>query len=413
MASAQYALSSLLTSHANGRTLRRIPVYSKRQRKNHLRPKILRTQPKPYPLPLPVLPSPTPPHPVAIPQENNNLSVEIPSNETLAGVVAGESENMKELLVSEVAARENGVFEKVSVKDIFKYGALYFLGILVVQTIYAVWATGNYKDNRQYGDLEIDGRESEDGKTVSLPINGVSGEQLLMEAKIEEIRLMAKEARRIESEKKGEEDVEDEDVETDDNEGDVSSRRDDIEKEISERLIKLQNRLNKINVRAKDVTKALQMDASENSAAGMDRGVNKNMNEGDDALVFKKKYKFRSPSAEATKSPKGFPGTRNWKGSDAIKRDSAGEETAQDYGSDASDQAPMLREDKQVNDQDAAKQKSVSSVPSEERGTFVDDAFKVIQNDVKNLKEKIETPDMKTNDGNKTRRTNNGNVFNS
>ncbi|KOM33504.1 hypothetical protein LR48_Vigan01g306000 [Vigna angularis] len=412
MASAQYALSSLLTSHANGRTLRRIPVCSKRQRKNHLRPKIPRTQTKPYPLSLPLLSSPTPPHPVAIPQENNNLGEEIPSNETLAGVVAGvvagESENMKEFQVSEVAARENGVFEKVSMKDIFKYGALYFLGSLVLQTIYAVWAIGNYKHNRQYGDLEIDGRESEDGKTVSLSVNDVSGEQLLMEEKIEEIRLMAKEARRLESEKKGEEDMEDEDVEIDDDERAVSSRRDDIEKEISERLINLQNRLNKLNVRANDINKALQTNASENFAAGMDRGVNKNMNEGDDALVFKKKFKFRSPSAKATKTPKGFPGTRNWKASDAIKKGSAGEETAQDYGSDGSDQAQMLSEDKQVNDQDADKQKSVSSVPLEERGRFVDDAFKVIQNDVKNLNEKMETPDMKTNVGNKTRRTDNG-----
>ncbi|KOM26142.1 hypothetical protein LR48_Vigan233s000900 [Vigna angularis] len=140
---------------------------------------------------------------------------------------------MKEFQVSEVAARENGVFEKVSMKDLFKYRALYFLGSLVLQTIYAVWAIGNYKHNRQYGDLEIDGRESEDGKTVSLSVNDVSGEQLLMEEKIEEIRLMAKEARRLESEKKGEEDVKDEDVEIDDDECAVSSRRDDIEKEIT------------------------------------------------------------------------------------------------------------------------------------------------------------------------------------
>jgi len=304
-----------------------------------------------------------------------------------------------------------GAFETVSMKDVFKYGAVYFLGIVVLQTIYAVWAIGNYKISPQNGDLEVDGRGGGDGKTVSLPVDGVSGEQLLMEEKIEEIRQMAKEARRIESEKKGEEDVEDEDFESDeDEEGVVSSRRDEFEKEISERLKNLQNRINSLNFRAKDITSALQIDASEISAAGMDRGVSKKVNEGDEALVFKKKFKFRSPSTNAPNSPKGFPGTQNWKASEAIKRDSASEETAQDCGSEASDQGQMLLEDKQVNDRDAAKQ---NSVPSEERGRFVDDEFKVIQNDVKNLKEKMETPDMKTDVRNKTSRTDNGNGFDS
>jgi len=321
-----------------------------------------------------------------------------------------------ELQVSEVVASKNGVFENVSIKDVLKYGAMYLLGILVLQAIYAVWAVGYYKNSHRDEDLEIDGRGSGDGKTVSLPVNGVSGGQLLMEEKIEEIRLMAKEARRIESEKKGEEDVEDvedvedEDFEIDDDKGAVSNRRDAIEKEISERLFNLLNKINTLNVRTKDITAALQTDASEISAAGMDRGVNKNVNEGDKALVFKKKLKFRSPSTKATKTPKGFPGTRNWKPSDAIKTDSAGEETAHDYGSDASNQEQMLREDKQVNDRDA---ESVSSVPSEERGRLVDDELKVIQSYVKNLKGKMETPDMKTDVGNKTRRTNNGNVSNS
>lgn len=407
MASAQYALSFLLASHTNGRTPRRIPVSLKRHRKNHLRPKILKTKTKPFPLSLPLLPSSLPSHPDVIPQENNNLRVEIPSDETLAG----ESENLGELQVSEVVASKNGVFENVSIKDVLKYGAMYLLGILVLQAIYAVWAVGYYKNSHRDEDLEIDGRGSGDGKTVSLPVNGVSGEQLLMEEKIEEIRLMAKEARRIESEKKGEEDVEDvedvedEDFEIDDDKGAVSSRRDAIEKEISERLFNLLNKINTLNVRTKDITAALQTDASEISAAGMDRGVNKNVNEGDKALVFKKKLKFRSPSTKATKPPKGFPGTRNWKPSDAIKTDSAGEETAHDYGSDASNQEQMLREDKQVNDRDA---ESVSSVPSEERGRLVDDELKVIQSYVKNLKGKMETPDMKTDVGNKTRRTNNG-----
>ncbi|CAJ1941010.1 unnamed protein product [Sphenostylis stenocarpa] len=417
MASAQYALSSLLASQANGRTPRRIPLSSKRHRKNYLRPKILKTVTKPYPLPLPLLPSPPPPNPVVIPQENNNLSVEIPSDETLAAVIAGESENLGELQVSVVTAKENGVFDNVSAKDIFKYGAMYFLGFFVLQTIYAVWAVWNYKLSQKDEDLVIDGRRNGDGKTVSLPANVVSEEQLLMERKIEEIRLMAREARRIEWEKKGEDEEEaaaeeeEEDFEIEDDEGAVSSHRVDIEKEIGKRLSNLQNRINRTNARAKEISEALQMNAHEISAAGVDRGVN--VNKGDEALVFKKKIKFRSPSTKATKTPKGFPGTRNRKASDAKKRNSAGEETAQDCGSGVSDQAQMLHEDKQVKHQDAATQKSVSSVPLEERPSFVDDEFKVIQNHAKNLKEKTATSNMKTGIGNNTRRTNNGNVFNS
>ncbi|KAG5011123.1 hypothetical protein AAZX31_07G229200 [Glycine max] len=374
MATAHNTLSSLLAPQATGRTTLRIPISSKRHRKNHLRPKILKILTKPYPLALPLLPSLPPPQPIVLPQENNNLCVEIP---------AGQSDKFEELQVSEGTAKDNGVFQNVSAMDIFKYGGLYFLGFFVLQTIYTVWIVGVYKSNQKDGELEIDGRENRDEKTVSLPVNGASNaflseEQLLMEKKIEEIKLMAREARRIESEKKGKED-EDEDFEVDDDEGAVSGNRLGIEKEIGERLLRLQNR---INGSAKDISAGLQINIRGNSAAGVDRGVNKDVNKGNEALVFKKKFKFKSPSNKATKTPKGFPGNRDWNESKVKKRGSESKEAAQDYGSDVSDHAQMLHEDKPVNQQDAVTQKSVSNVPSEEGGKFVDDKSKATRDSI-------------------------------
>ncbi|XP_020225964.1 uncharacterized protein LOC109807762 isoform X2 [Cajanus cajan] len=412
MASARYSPFSLLTPHANGPTPPRIPLSSKRHRKNHLRPKILKTLTKPYPPTLPLLPSP-PQQPVISPQENNNLYVEIAAGETLAGDIVdnlGEvqvseattiADNFEELQVSDATAKENGVFENVSAVDIFKYGGMYFLGFFVLQTVYTVWVAGNYNSTQKDGDLEVDGRDNENGKTVSLPVNGASNvfgveDQLDMEKKIEEIRLMAREARRIELEKKGKEE-EDEDFEMDDEGALSGNNRLGIEKEIGERLLKLQNR---INGSTKDISAALQqINTRRNPAAGVDRGVIKNVSKGNEAMVFKKKFKFKSPSTKATKTPKGFPGTRDWRASNAKKkRDSAGK----DYGSDAADpdNAQVSYEDKQVNQQDDGRQKSISSVPTE-GGNFVDDESKAIRNHGKNLKEK--KPNMKTGVGVKNR----------
>jgi hypothetical protein len=64
-----------------------------------------------------------------------------------------------------------------------------------------------------------------------------------------------------------------------------------------------------------------------------------------------------------------------------------------------------------VNKQDAT-HKNASGVPLEERGKSVDDESEEIQNDGKSLDEKMETPNMKTGDGFKTKSINNGNMFN-
>ncbi|KAK7363577.1 hypothetical protein VNO77_05724 [Canavalia gladiata] len=384
MASAHYCVFSLLAPYTNRRTPPRILLSSKiRHRKNYLRPKILKTLTKPYPPTLPLLPPS--PQPILCPQEDK-LSVEIPANETHDGDVTGvaeEPDELEDLRVTEATAKDNAVFGNVSAADIFKYGGMFFVGAFVFQTICSVWTLGNKNSNQKDGDLEINGKEKRkillngNEKTIQLPITGASNveDQLGMQKKIEEIRLMAREARRIELENKGEE-GEDEDSEMDD-ESAVSSHKLGIEKEIGARLSKLQNRINS----NKDSSAAFRINTRGNSAGGVERDVNKNVNQGSEALIFKKKFKFKSPSTKATKTPKGFPGTRDWRASKAKGKDST---------------------DKQLNQQDV--------VPSEERGEFVDDESNTILNHDKSMEDKMEKLNIKTDVGVKTKITNDGDV---
>jgi hypothetical protein len=205
-----------------------------------------------------------------------------------------------------------------------------------------------------------------------------TGEDQHVEKKIEEIKLMAREARRIELERKGKE-KENEDLEIDDDEGLVSSGKLGIEKEIVERLLKLKNRINS----KKDGVSAMRLNGRGNSGGG---GMN--VNQGKEGLASKKKSKFKSPSTKTTKTPKGFSGTQ---------------------GRRVSGVEPQDHE--LVNQQDVT-HKNASSAPLEKRGKSVDDEFGEIQNDGKSLDEKMETPNMKTDDGFKTKSINNGNMFN-
>ncbi|XP_061349194.1 uncharacterized protein LOC133294525 [Gastrolobium bilobum] len=412
MASAHCGVFSLFAPSSSRRTPSVILVSSKlRHRKNYLRPKILKTLTKP------IVPF-VPPQPILFPQEECDLCVQIPADETHGEDIAvaaadAEPDKLEELQVSEVAAEHNDVFGDVSATTIVKYGGMYLVGAFVFQSIYSVWILGNYNSDQKDGDLEINGREKRNtlfnGNGKTKPVTGASNvfdveDQLVMQKKIEEIKLMAREARRIELEKKEEED---EDPEIDD-ESTVSSHRLDIEREIGARLLKLQNSVNS-NM---DSSAALKINTLGNSAAGVARDDNKNVNQGNEALIFKKKFKFRSPSAKVEKTPKGFPGTRNGRSSDARKRDSAGrgKSTAQNYASDATDHAQNLYEDKRLTQQNVVTPESSSSVPSEERGKFVDDESVAIINHGKNLEGKMETPNTKTEVGVKTKSSKNGGV---
>lgn len=360
-----------------------------------MRPKILKTLiPKPY-TPPPTLP-PLPPEPV------NNPCLEIP-----APAISQESHEFEfeDVQVAEATSQNIGVSGNVYAATFFKYGAIFMVGGFVFQSICSFWFLLNY-DNSSHKDSDSDSDIDRRGKRnllfngngntvqVNAASNVIYGEQdqLEMGKKIEEIKLMAREARRVEEMKKDEEE-------------DVDSEIDDevplfgIEKEIGARLLNLVKRLND----DKDNSAALQINSLGNSvknAGGVATDANKNVNKGKEELVFKKKLKFKSPSTKPRKTPKGFPGTRDSRASNAKKRDPAGRGTAQEYGSDATDDPQVLYEDKQVNRQD-------SRHPSEAK-KLVDDKSNAILNHRKNLEEKMETPDTKTEAGVKSKNTNNG-----
>lgn len=369
--------------HAPFTTRRNIIVSSKTgQRKNYLRPKILKTLTKPSLSITPTLLQPPTPQQFLSPPQELELGSDVPADEMhgedIAGAV-GETGEFEELRVSVYTAKDNGVFGNVSAKEIFKYGGIYLIGAFVFQTVCYLWNSRNEHSN---GDLEVGEREK---RNILFDGNGKTVEDQFLEKRIEEIKLMAREARRIElleKQGKGEE------------EENGDPEIDGIEKEIGERLLKLKNRI-KSN---KDSSAALRLNGRGNSDEDGDMSVNQGIEE----LVFKKKSKFKSPSTKATRTPKGFPGTQDRRVS-SVK--------PQDYGSQVTDRAGILDGDKQVNQQDVT-DKNAFGVPLEERGKTVDDKSGEIQNEGKNLEEMIEAPNTKTKDGVTPKSINNGNVIN-
>ncbi|CAI8610652.1 unnamed protein product [Vicia faba] len=349
------------------------------QRKNYLRPKILKILTKPS-LPIPS----TLPQPILSPPQEHEPSVDVPANEIHGEDVTAaveETVELEELRVSVDSAKDNGVFRNISGKDIFKYGGMYLIGAFVFQTVMYFWKLENQRS--KLNDLEVSEKEKSNGKIV---------EDQNVEKKIEEIRVMAREARRIELEKKGKEEEDGDGDSEIDHESVVSSGKLGIEKEVVERLLKLKSKINS----NKDSLSALRLNGSGNSVKG--GGVN--VDKGKEGFVFKKKSKFKSPLTKDVKTPKGFSGTRDSRVSDV---------KPQDDGSQAIDNAEKLDGDKQLDQQDVThKNKNASGVPLEERGKSDDDKSREIENDGKNVEEKMETPSMKTKDGFKTKSIGNG-----
>ncbi|MED6130293.1 hypothetical protein PIB30_000192 [Stylosanthes scabra] len=367
------------------------------RRKNHLRPKILKTLIHKPIVPLPPqepLPPPETATPVPSPestQENELLSVEVPSEETQGEDDAADAteaaEDLEDLQVSESIVKPKDFFGKVSAKDIFKFGGVCFLGAVVYQTILSFFFIMNYDSRPKDGNLEVNGSEK---RNLSLHGNGVGSNvlhvmgQVMREKKIEEIKSLAREARRIErmekkeEEEEGEEEEEeDADYESDDDLSYVSSPKPGIEREIAARLMKLQNRIN---------------GDKHTSAGGVARNDNKNANQGNEQLTFKKKLKYKSSSTKATKTPKGFPGTRDRKAPDAKNRNSEVRRKA-------------VSEDKPVTEENEEIHGSISSIPLKQSEASVAQESKAILNDEKDLERNLETPKA----GVKTTNTNNGN----
>lgn len=223
-----------------------------------------------------------------------------------------------------------GNFPKVS---ILQYG--WFFGAFVFHTVFSVWALGaleleNKKGNdekreRKNGVLEV----GLDGKGISpvkfLRNNKMGSEndgvvymdQGEMEKQIEEIRVMARDARakeNLEGKKDGY---------ASDEEAEVESSKSGIEKEVIDRLVKLRKKLETDHRKSpqayvdnveKDVTRKNHLGSAESN----------------EALMFKKKHRFRvrGLSSRPGDKPKGFTGRTD----DAISKGAKG---SQDGGSEA------------------------------------------------------------------------------
>ncbi|KAI6668460.1 hypothetical protein NL676_013513 [Syzygium grande] len=264
------------------------------KRRNHLRPKILRTLAKPY--------AP----PVRAPEEPpSDAVVPAPSPETLTGLFEAESpvEGASPVLESVgvgVGPEHGGVAGKFSARSVIKFGA-YLVVVFLFQTICAVWVFGSSgSDSAGEGEertlVNGEGR-AVSGKFSSRTRNVVYLDESDLENRIEEIRSMAREVRR--REKRGPKRDDTGDGESgnrndDDDDGEViaESRTAMIEKEIGSRLDKLQKKLGPVR-----------------KSPGLSKKVPL---EGASSLMFKKKLKFRSPLVEKpSANPKGFQGLQD------------------------------------------------------------------------------------------------------
>ncbi|KAI4378928.1 hypothetical protein MLD38_016345 [Melastoma candidum] len=278
-----------------------LPVsYKSTRRKNHLRRKILKTlNPRflpeeiPNPLvrddPLDDSVAPALPDAGSAPERMN------------AGDVVVEGESLQSVEAVKDEFRDEGRFlGEFTAKDVVKFG-FWFLGLFVMQTVCAVWVLGK----RRREDDRNDVASEEVGKSVAEKVdasvlygNGglnkvVNGGGVDVEKRIEEIKLMAREARRMEQ--RGSQDGGYEGDGEGDEDEESSSGRTGIKKEIDARLEKLRKQF-----------KSMQKSAAPTSnGSGHVEGIDGV----DSSLMFKRKLKFRNPPPlEESSRPKGFNG---------------------------------------------------------------------------------------------------------
>ncbi|CAN4113555.1 unnamed protein product [Withania somnifera] len=293
-------------------------------RKNYLRPKILKTTSKPpknEPLETPIQHTP-------IVNDTETTFYETPLQQTHifpSDIAAGDqlktSEN-QQLRLSEVSDPSGavnataGTFGKGSM---LKFG-LWVVGAFVFQTVCAVWILGSADysgknkilDRNDYKnevlDLDLKSKSkyklrmfvNGDGKKSIENGGAVFVDEAEMEKKIEEIRHMAREAREKERlERKGS-DI-DEEREEENEDSDVKMG---IKKEVDERLIKLRKRIGQ--VRNKQPTNSVTYPTVDFDKNVRDDGGNLDEKEPGAALMFKRKQKFREFASKPSNKPKGF-----------------------------------------------------------------------------------------------------------
>ncbi|EFH46466.1 hypothetical protein ARALYDRAFT_493302 [Arabidopsis lyrata subsp. lyrata] len=212
------------------------------------------------------------------PQETVLIEIETPENVPPSDVVSNQDDHVEEelqVLSSSVVSNElNGISSKLSPKSLAKYG-LWLIGIFAFQTVCAVLFLGD--STKSENTPEISSGSGQNGERES---NVVSLEDLEMNEKIAEIRLMAREARK--SEGKEEED----------------ETGIDIEKEIEARLSNMEKRLN----------------SQRKGLAGLRVEPLDESGNDEESLMFEKKYKFKAEKPP-TGNVKGFGGS---KGNDEV-----------------------------------------------------------------------------------------------
>ncbi|CAK9170085.1 unnamed protein product [Ilex paraguariensis] len=287
------------------------------KRKNYLRPKILKTIIKPSPNPLPQSPPANPINPSETPPEQSpNFPFDQFSSEELK---LPETHDFRSSEISQSVGVIDGSVGKFSRTSVLKFG-LWLVGVFMLQTICAVWLLESANSDPKGEDL--DGEDK--AKVLELRSVGIEKtklnffsnkrktEQLGLEQggiayvydsdfeeKIDEIREMAREARlreKLESKTNDLEDSDDDDV----------LIRSGIKKEVDKRLVNLRKMLRKSRERI-SVSSVSYLGKEVKVENGVDEG-GLGVKEVNEALMFKKKFKFRSPSIEPSDKPKGFMG---------------------------------------------------------------------------------------------------------
>ncbi|XP_073153780.1 uncharacterized protein [Henckelia pumila] len=327
MAAVHYTATSSRLRHSDSRfttTTFAISTSFPRQRtlrRNYLRQKLLKTLRHPSIRPL---------QQVIEPVLKEIQELEESENPESGNHQIQEVEVVKEVGISEptvgIPAVGTGSVGLVDKKTIFKYG-LWLTGAFVFQVVCAVWVfgsadsgsrNGNLNGNREDPGVEV----TENGQAesrVNLFSNGnvnwqvgigngaVYGGEVEMEREIEEIRTMAREAREKERHKSENDGL----VREDENGVDAGKiDRTGIDWEVDNRLIKLRKKLEN----ERDRSPIALIGHSRREGERKD-GVGEHEFseiEGNAALVFKKKYKFKDLSSNQGEKPKGFGGSDDY-----------------------------------------------------------------------------------------------------
>lgn len=273
-----------------------LPPRKLTRRKNHLRPKILKFLPELLTLPPSTQTSPI--ITITHPSENESIFADSPTLTTGGTVPAEDELESIQLLATEgVAATQYSDISGnlITGNTLLKIG-LGLVGAFVLQTACSVWVLGNASVNK------------EDEKNL----NGLNAGKIFvsekMEYRINEIRALAREARRSEARnaRKEGEVVEDD------------FGFDGIGKEVNARLAKLESKMGMRSVKlpglnVDNVDRLEEDEEQENHSDSDEFEGDEELEEGDgkvnenDNLIFKKRFKFRSSSSIPSRSDvKGF-----------------------------------------------------------------------------------------------------------